>query len=383
MKYESRYPRIRIDLAKIIHNARIIVEASNALKIDVYGVSKSCQGDPDIARAMCAGGVCGIADSRIQNLEKLHKASFSNLLMLRQPLKDEVEDVIRLTQACLVSDLYILRLLSAAAGKLNRKYKVILMVETGEMREGILPEELLEFAASAFKLPNIEIWGIGTNFACFPGKDTVPSRIDVTSNNLEILCKAAVELKCRLGYSARVVSGGNSSAWRMIESATIPPQINQLRMGEAILLGQETLFYKPIINTFQDSFILESEVIEVREKPLSLIDNGLPGTRKQILVALGKQDLGAGFILPYRPGLEVVKISSDHLVLGAKAGLNIKSGDILSFKLDYYALVGAMTSPFVQKVYYNSDRGSVHSLSNTEVKIPNPSPKPILSQSKE
>ncbi len=47
----------------------------------------------------------------------------------------------------------------------------------------------------------------------------------------------------------------------------MPKGINQLRIGEGLLLGTDTTHDAEIPWLYQDAFLLKTEVIEVKEKP--------------------------------------------------------------------------------------------------------------------
>jgi predicted amino acid racemase len=59
-------------------------------------------------------------------------------------------------------------MLSAEAKKQNKTHKIIIMIEMGDLREGVMGEELIEFG-HILSLPNIQIRGIGTNLNCLSG----------------------------------------------------------------------------------------------------------------------------------------------------------------------------------------------------------------------
>ena len=88
----SSYPRLLIDLAKIEHNARVIVDLSKKQGMSVMGVTKACRGDPSVASAMLAGGVDFIADSRLENIKRLRASDIeSDLVLLRTPMLSQVD----------------------------------------------------------------------------------------------------------------------------------------------------------------------------------------------------------------------------------------------------------------------------------------------------
>jgi len=340
-------PSIKINLKKIEHNARTIASACNSLGIEVAGVVKATLGSIEVARAMVAGGVSMIADSRLQNLERL-KSLGVPLMMLRQPMGWEASRMVELTEVCLVSELDAIRRLSIAATQIGTQYKVVVMVETGDLREGVLPSELLDFMQKAMRLPNIVLHGIASNVACLHGIPPTPAM-------LELLVSSARQLREQLGIELPVISGGNSSAWKLIESGAIPKGINQFRFGEAILLGQETINFDPIPNTYQDVITIEAEIIEARGKPVPFNGGDL---RKRALLAIGVQDICRGELKPLDKKAQVLRRSSDHLVIDVtESEIPYEVGDIATFIPDYEATLTAMTSPFVEVVYVGLESG--------------------------
>lgn len=294
-------------------------------------------GSPEVGKAMIEGGATGLGDSRLDNLRRLNNAGFTaSLIMLRQPMINEIDEVVSFVDTVLVSEIEIINKLSLASKRIGKIQKIILMIETGDLREGFLPEELIDSKGidEILNFDGVEVVGIGTNVACLEGAKPTPL-------GLKILIDLAREIKDKYSFNIKIISGGNSSALKLVEQKIIPEEINQLRLGEGILLGQETLDFNPIAGTFQDAFILSGEIIEVKEK-----------SRKQAIVALGRQDMCVEKLFPLNKKIKVIRASSDHLVLDLTfCDDKIKISDIIDFIPSYSVLLAAMTSPFVEKRY--------------------------------
>lgn len=325
------YPALEVDLKKVEQNALRITERCYEKGIEVTGVTKGCLGHPEVAKAMVKGGVAGIGDSRLPSLNRLKQANLGvPLTMLRLPMISEVAEVVTLSDVSLNSELETVKALSEEAREQGCTHSVILMVETGDLREGADPAEVPYLVEMVIDLPHINLLGLGTNVACLEGVPPTPER-------LNILTRLKSEIETKLGIKLAVISGGNSSAWKLIEGAKIPPQINQVRFGEAILLGRETVKGEAISGAFQDAFTLYSEIIEAKER--------------RAITALGRQDVDPEGLLPRHNDIKIVKASSDHLVLDT-TGLDyrLRVGEIIAFDLNYQALLRAMTSPFVRAI---------------------------------
>ena len=62
-------PRLEINIKKIMHNTKAIVNICHTRGIDVVGVTKGISGMPEVAKAMLNAGVVSLADARIRNVQ--------------------------------------------------------------------------------------------------------------------------------------------------------------------------------------------------------------------------------------------------------------------------------------------------------------------------
>ena len=233
------HPYIAIDLDKIEHNARTIVELCQAQGISVVGVTKCTCGHPEIAKAMRRGGVVAIGESQLENIQRLKSAGVDGpFMLLRLPAPSEAEEVVATVDLSLNSELSVLAALSQAAQRRGRRHDVIVMVDLGDLREGLWPGELKNFISAALRLPGIRIAGLGTNLACFGG--VMPSE-----DNMRRLSEFADEIERKFALQLQWTSGANSSGLNLIAAGRMPARVNQARIGEAILLGRETTHRQP------------------------------------------------------------------------------------------------------------------------------------------
>ena len=350
-------PRVEIDLDKLEHNARMLVARLGRRGIAVTGVTKAALGSADVASAFLRGGVRSLGDARIENLAALRRARVpASMMLIRSPMLSQVERVVAHADVSCNTELAVLRGLSAAARATGRTHGVVLMVELGDLREGLLPDDLEDAARATLGLPNLALTGIGANLACRSG--VVPG-----PENMEELSALADALEATFGVALELVSGGNSAnlTWALGDPAGAS-RINHLRLGEALLLGRETLARRPIDGLHTDAFTLVAEVIEAKVKPSlpwgARAQNafGEPVTPRdrgevaQVILALGRQDTDPdGLSAP--KGIELLSASSDHLI--ADAGrTHLPVGAEVRLQPDYSALVRAMTSPFVTQVLH-------------------------------
>lgn len=350
-----KYPRVTISLDIIRNNTKTIVQLCNKYGIKIAGVTKVFCGNPKIAKAFVDGGVSYLADSRIENIIKLKKIEVPKI-MLRLPMKSEVDKVVEYTDVSLNSEIETIKLLSEAALKKRKVHNIILMIDFGDLREGYYKEdELFESIENILQLEGIELIGLGTNLTCYGG--VIPSK-KIFNKLLEI--KDYVEEKFSLRLE--LLSGGNSSTIHLLKD-DICLGINHLRLGESLITGIETAYGKQIKDTNMTGFILEAEIIEIKEKPSvptepigrdafgitpKFVDRGV---RKKAICAVGKQDIDFDSIYPIDEDNIVLGGSSDHLILDiSDSKTKYKVGDIIKFKMTYVSILRSMTSEFIEKL---------------------------------
>jgi predicted amino acid racemase len=350
-----KYPALIIDRNKLFTNAKNIIDTCHNQNISVSAVTKVFCGSPDIADIILQAKPDYIADSRIENLIKLKHFNLPKVL-LRIPMISQVDGVAQNVDICLISELETIFKLNDAAYKINKVQNIILMIDLGDLREGIWFKNFKEYIEPIFKLKQINVIGIGVNLTCYGG--VIPKE-----NNLSQLLEYADFMKNKYDAKLDIISGGNSSSLYLVYENRLPKGINNLRLGESIVLGRETAFGNQVLNTYDDAFKLVAEIVELKEKPSvpigeigmdafgnkpTFIDKGII---KRAILAIGKQDITLDGIIPYDDKIEILGGSSDHLILNvSNSDKNYKVGDIVEFKLTYGGLLAASTSNYVEKI---------------------------------
>ena len=254
---ETFLPRIEINLSKIQENTRILSKLYAEKGISLMGVSKATLGDPHIAQTMLQGGVQFIADSRLDNIKRMRATKISAQFVLLRTALSQAEAIVSDVDISLNTEIETLRELSRSAKTQNKTHKVILMIELGDLREGILPADLSLFVRTTLTMPNIKIIGIGTNLACYGG-------IKPDEQKMRQLSQLASSIEDEFQIVLEIVSGGNSANHEWVQSTQTTGRINNLRLGESLLLGRETLNRKPISKLHTDAFKLVAEIIELK-----------------------------------------------------------------------------------------------------------------------
>jgi alanine racemase len=148
---------VTINLEKIAHNARTITRLCMQYGIAVTGVTKGTCGLPAVAQAMLRGGVTAIGESRMPNIHRL-KASgvHTSYMLLRLPPLSEVDDVVTGVDISLNSELTVIAALSEAACRRGLVHCII-MVDLGDLREGVWPDDLISLVRDVVGLPGIRL----------------------------------------------------------------------------------------------------------------------------------------------------------------------------------------------------------------------------------
>lgn len=347
-------PYIEINLEKISHNTKEIIKLCEKKKLKPVIVTKIFCANNRITETIVNQGIETVGDSRIKNLMRIKNINCKKLL-LRIPMKSEVSKVIEYADISLNSELEVIKELSSFASMNNKVHEIILMIDLGDLREGVLPKDVMPLVEEIIKLSNIKLIGIGTNLTCY-------GAVMPDENNLGKLVSIKYKIEKEFKINVPIVSGGNSSSLYMLLNNSMPKGINQLRIGESLALGRETAFGKPLKNFYNDSFILKAEIIELKEKPsLPVGKIGVDafgnkptfedkGIMKRAIVALGKQDILLEGLTPRDSKIEILGASSDHLLLDlTKCDKKYKIGNIIEFNMNYGCLLAAMTSPYIEK----------------------------------
>lgn len=357
----KRTPRLEIYVDRIAVNAKAVIAACAEHGVEVAAVTKVMGAHPALIRALEAAGAGMIADSRIINLQRIADSGLDvPTMLLRIPAPSSVSDVVRCADYSLNSSVETVRRLSEAAGMAGVNHKVVMMVDVGDLREGMWPDRVVDAVTQVAHLPHVEVVGLGTNVACYGGVQPTPENMALLVG-LRDECRAATDLPLEM------ISGGNSTNLPLMVSGRMPREINHLRIGEAICLGRDTVDRSPWPGARQDTIRIVAEVIELERKPSIPIGplgqdafGVVPqfrdrdrdrGVRLRAICNLGRQDVSAEDLTPEDPGIIVVGASSDHLMLDVEEAVGpVRVGSELAFHPTYGGLLAATTSRYVQKV---------------------------------
>ena len=323
-------------------------------------VSKMLCGNRAYLEELIGLGSRSICDSRISNLATVKDIDPDvETIYIKPPAKRSIEDVVRFADVSFNTERYTIELLSAEAGRQGKVHRVIIMIELGDLREGIMGSHLIEFYESILKLPHIEVVGIGANLNCLNG--VMPSEDKLIQMSLyEQLIEA------KFNVSIPWVSGGTSVIIPLLHRGQVPSGINHFRVGEALYFGNNLITEEPMEGMHTDVFKLFAEVIEITEKPkvpIGYLGENPSGESFEIdeddygkssyraILDIGLLDVDASYLLPDDEKLQFLGASSDMLVLDlGDDHARYKVGDLVSFNLKYMGALNLLNSDYIEKV---------------------------------
>lgn len=346
--------------SKLQHNYNFLENLFKSRNIEWALVVKLLCGNEDYLKEIVKLGPREICDSRISNLIKIKNLDPSIVAVyIKPPARDVIKDVVRYSDASFNTELDTIRWLSEEAKKQGKLHKIIIMIEMGDLREGVMGDELLDFYEEVFMLPNIKVTGFGTNLNCLSG--VYPSQDKLIQLGLY---KQLIEAKFK--REIRWATGGTSVVIPLLNRKQVPKGINHFRVGETLFFGNDLTTGELIKGMQPDVFKLFSQIIEIHEKPkvpIGRIGNNPSGESAKIddkdygkksyraIIDIGVLDVSkADFITPEDEGIEIIGASSDMLVIDlGKTDKDYHIGDVLSFKLDYMGALRVLNSSYIEK----------------------------------
>jgi len=345
---DFKYPILEINLNHVYENIKSMVDLCKSQGISIAGVVKGFNAIPEVVKQFERSECSYIASSRMDQIIKLVEYGIEKpFMMIRIPMFSEIQELVKFASVSLNSELETLNMIQKECELQGKKHKVILMLDLGDLREGVFNEEefikLAEYVENQLK--DVELYGVGTNLGCY-------GSIRPTEENLGKLCEIAEIIESKINRRLDMISGGATSSLPLLIDGKMPKRVNNLRIGEAILLAAdlEEFWGYDMKHMHKDTFVLKAQVVEIKSKPTHPIGEVFidafgnkptyedRGIRKRALLAVGKQDFGLqDNLIPQKQGVKIVGSSSDHLIIDIEdCDIVVKLGDILEFRM-YYA----------------------------------------------
>ncbi|GAB3527001.1 ornithine racemase Orr [Pontibacter brevis] len=349
---------------KLKHNYNHLDKVFKEHNIDWGIVTKLLCGEEIFLKEVLALGVREIHDSRVTNLKAIKNvAPDVQTVYIKPAPKKSIPEIIQYADVSFETELETIRMLSDEAVRQDKVHKIIIMIEMGDLREGVMGEDLVNFYEKVFKLPGISVVGLGANFNCLHG--VMPTRDKLIQLSLY---KQIIEAK--FNKEIPWVSGGTTVTIPLLFNHQLPQGINHFRIGEALFFGANLFTGETFEGMYDDVFELETEIIELTEKPMVPsgllaenpsgesfeVDESLYGkTSHRAILDVGLLDINPKFLIPKdgqaeREELNVIGASSDMLVVELGENRNrCKVGDTLRFNLKYMGALSLLNSRYINK----------------------------------
>lgn len=351
---------IELNKTKLKHNYEYLDDLFLRYEKEWGVVSKMLCGNAQYLKILLDLGVQQVHDSRISNLKTIKSINADiETVYIKPPAKRSIKNIVQYADVSFNTELYTIKLLSEEAQRQQKKHKIIIMVEMGDLREGVIGEQLINFYSQIFRLENIEVVGLGANFNCLNG--VMPTHDKMIQLSLyEQLIETTFQRKIKF------VSGGSSVLIPLLWKKMIPKGINHFRIGETLYNGKNLFTNNVIKGMKTDVFRLYAEIIELTEKPIvpigerstnaagdmveyDMSDYGKKAYRA--ILDIGLLDIDTRYITPVQKGMAFSGASSDMVVMDiGNTNRKLKVGDTIAFRLDYMGILSIMNSDYISKV---------------------------------
>lgn len=309
--------------------------------------------------------VDSIGDSRLTSLKNLREVNPDmRTIYIKPPAKVYADEVVKYADISLNSSFETIEALNSAAMKQDKVHKVIIMIEMGELREGVLREDILEFYERVFEMPNIEVIGIGSNLGCMYG-------IEPTRDKLLQLALYKELISAKFNREVPLVSGGTSITLPLIDTGIVPPEINHFRVGEAAFFGVSPLRDEQFLDLSTKTFEFSANIIELEEKeivPDGVISDANIGHTAgfdeeqdqgeksyKAILDFGLLDVDQENLSDPNKSMDFVGITSDMTVVDVGNNLNQEGkpiyevGNSVLLKPNYMATARLLMSKFIDR----------------------------------
>lgn len=325
-----------------------------------WGVTtKMLCGHKPYLKEVLALGPQQVCEARLTNLKVIKQIDPNIETMYIKPTpRKSIRSLVKFADISLNTELATIKLIAEEARRQKCIHKIIIMLEMGDLREGILGQDIVKFYEKVFRIKGIEVIGIGTNLNCLFG--VMPSHDKLVQLGLY---RQILELK--FNQKLPVISGGSTVTIPLIYKKQLPLCVNHFRVGEALFFGADLFEKTTLPGFFPNVFQLFTEIIELYEKPSAPIGElDLPPSGEKIkikesdygrkayraIVDIGSLDVSPEYLVPEDPDLTIVRASSDMLVVELSKGKKKYTlGSIIKFNIKYMGVLTLMNSRYIDK----------------------------------
>ncbi|MCF1192939.1 alanine/ornithine racemase family PLP-dependent enzyme [Mangrovimonas sp. AS39] len=349
-----------LNKASLVHNYQFLKNLFDSHQVEWAPVLKMLCGNELFLEFVLSLGDEQVCDARLTNLKTIRKIKPEvGTIYIKPPSKHIIKDIVTFADVSFNTEFTTIKWLSEEAKRQNKVHRVVIMIELGDLREGIMGDHLMDFYKAIFELPNIQVAGIGTNLNCLSG--VMPSK-----DKLIQLCLYEQLIEAKFDQKIDGVSGGSSVMVPLLLKGIVPKGINHFRVGETLFFGSDLFENTTIEGMKDDVFTLHCEIIEITEKPsvpygeleknpsgdmFEVDESKWTEIQKRAILDVGLLDVSKiDFLRCLDESVNFVGASSDMLVLDiSQTEIDYKIGDIISFRTDYMGALRIMNSEYIEK----------------------------------
>ncbi|MBN2663589.1 MAG: alanine racemase [Bacteroidales bacterium] len=361
---------LKIHINQIINNINILSNYFKKHNKKWSLITKVFSGDVEFLKRILTDdiieGITSVGDSRLTSLKNLKLVNPKlRTIYIKPPAKIYADEVVKYADVSLNSSFETIKALNEAAKKQNKIHYIIIMIELGELREGIQRDDIIEFYKKIFNFKNIKVVGLGSNLGCMYGVEPTYDKLMQI-----VLYKQLIESK--FDQKMEFVSGGSSITLPLLETNSVPEGMNHFRIGESAFFGTSPINNEQFIDLSTDTFSFYANIIELEEKkivPEGIIsDAGIGHTAKfshddigettyKAILDFGLLDVDRQEIEQKDKDIKFVGITSDMTVVDlgknrtSDGKIKYKVGDKICFKPSYMGVARLLNSKFIDKKF--------------------------------
>ncbi len=362
-------PRMILNVDALAHNSRMTARYSADWGVTLLPVLKGIASHPEAVKVLRANGFYrfGFAEPDEPALFGAADLRPDQRVLIQLTPLSRVREVAEVYGRTFQAAPEIMAALDEAVGGGGLPPReIVIMVDLGDVREGVGEAEVGPVLDFALGLKNLKVAGLGTTMACL--SDCLPplSNLAGRLNKLKELFEAK-------GVAEPVVSVGGSffCGWLAENPAG---SITELRLGDPFILGEDIYRQAALPGGpfRQDVCEFVAEVVEIRDREIgpeseseclhhldgqARVLPGPVGRRRRALLDAGRFHISLGGILSSEPlilgrfkchlqGAVITGITAGYLVLDiTDCRQRVQVGQHISFHPGYWAMARAFRNP--------------------------------------
>lgn len=352
---------INVDTKKIIENIKKLDSFLSGYEITWSLITKMACGNEPLLRKILNDpfikNLHSVGDARLSNLKIVKKINPDiKTIYIKPPALAQIKNVVEYSDISLNSSLTTIKEINKASKSAGKVHQIIVMIEMGELREGVLRNNVISFYEKILNLSNVEVIGLGTNLGCMYG-------IEPTYDKLIQLSLYKLLLEEKFKKKLPLISGGSSITLPLI-SKRLPKSLNHLRIGETAFHGVSLDNGKKFRNLSTHAFNFSAEIIELEKKEsvpdgkigdagighTAGFDENKNHTSYRAIVDFGSIDVNSEDLSPRDEKIKFIGTTSDMTVYNlGENKQGYKVGDKIHFLPNYMATARLLNSKYITK----------------------------------